>query len=60
MLGAWRCSEEAARPGCRLIDLPLMQQIRDYNEVDCKVMMEIVRYLQKAHVGPASPAPGPA
>ena len=30
----------------RLLNLELMQEIRDYNEVDCKAMMEIVRYLR--------------
>ena len=29
--------------------LPLMDEISDYNEVDCKVMMEIVRYLRTNH-----------
>jgi hypothetical protein len=46
MVAAWRCAEEAARVGCTLSDLPLMREVRDYNEVDCKVMMEIVRYLR--------------
>jgi hypothetical protein len=32
-----------------LIVLELMQEIRDYNEVDCKAMMEIVRHLRGAH-----------
>ena len=26
--------------------MPLIKEIEDYNEVDCKVMMEIVKYLQ--------------
>ena len=29
--------------------LALMREITRYNEVDCKVMMEIVRYLCKRH-----------
>ena len=29
--------------------LPLMDEIARYNEVDCKVMMEIVRYLRANH-----------
>ena len=33
----------------RLMDLDLMKEIRDYNEVDCKAMMEIVRYLRENH-----------
>lgn len=49
MVGAWRCDEEAEKAGNRLIDDELMGSIRDYNEVDCKVMMEIVRYLRAHH-----------
>ena len=46
MVGAWWCEEEAQKLGVRMIDIPLMQEISRYNEVDCKVMMEIVRYLR--------------
>lgn len=49
MVGAWRCDEEAAERGVRLKDTPLMQDIAEYNEVDCKVMMEILRYLRAYH-----------
>ena len=49
MIGAWRCAREAAERGVRLIDVELMQEIRRYNEVDCKVMMEIVKYLRRHH-----------
>ena len=37
---------EVAVTGGKLTDLELMQEIVAYNEVDCKVMMEIVRYLR--------------
>ncbi len=40
---------EALRLVTPLIDLELMQEIRDYNEVDCKVMMEVVQYLRERH-----------
>ena len=33
----------------KLTDLELMQEIAAYNEVDCKVMMEIVAYLRAKH-----------
>ena len=46
MVGAWWCAGEAERRGTSLIEVELMREIRDYNEVDCKVMMEIVRYLR--------------
>ncbi len=49
MVGAWRCGEEAAQHGVRLSDVPLMGEIAVYNEVDCKVMMEILEYLRVYH-----------
>ena len=49
MAGAWWCAAEADAKGVTLPRLPLMQEIGQYNEVDCKVMMEIVRYLRGAH-----------
>ena len=47
MVGAWHCQREVDedRAG-RLIDTDLMGQIEDYNEVDCKAMMEILRYMR--------------
>ena len=47
MVGAWRCNDEARQQGVSLIDLPLMKEIARYNEVDCRVMMEIVRCLRE-------------
>jgi hypothetical protein len=49
MVGAWSCDEEARETGCTLMDLPLMQSIGQYNEVDCKVMQELVSYLRANH-----------
>ena len=49
MVGAWRCDEEARRKGVSMAELPLMEEIARYNEVDCKVMMEIVHYLRTNH-----------
>ena len=50
MVGAWWCQNEVAQGRAnRLVDLDLMKEIRDYNEVDCKAMMEIVRYLRDNH-----------
>ena len=46
MVGAWRCNEEARQRGVPMFELPLMREIARYNEVDCRVMMEIVRYLR--------------
>ena len=49
MAGAWRCDEEAREQGVPMSQLPLMNEVVRYNEVECKVMMEIVRYLRTNH-----------
>ena len=49
MVGAWRCDEEARVKGVSMREVQLMDEIVRYNEVDCKVMMEIVRYLRANH-----------
>ena len=49
MVGAWHCDAEARRKGASMADEPLMHEIQKYNEVDCRVMMEIVRYLRENH-----------
>ena len=49
MVGAWRCDGEARKKGVPMAELPLMGEIAGYNEVDCKVMMEIVGYLRSNH-----------
>ena len=46
MVGAWRCDEDARDKGQPMSTLPLMKEIVRYNEVDCRTMMEIVRYLR--------------
>lgn len=49
LVGAFWCADQASKDGVSLKQIGLMQTIEDYNEVDCKVMMEIVRYLRKNH-----------
>ncbi len=49
MVGAWRCQEEARSKGVSMKRLPLMQEIAAYNEIDCKAMMDIIRYLRDNH-----------
>lgn len=49
MIGAWWCAGEAARLKAPLRAIDLMHAIARYNEVDCKVMMEIVCYLRRNH-----------
>ena len=49
MVGAWRSDEAAQKKGLPMTELPLMGEIAQYNEIDCKVLMEIVRYLRTNH-----------
>jgi len=49
MVGAWRCDAEARRLGIPMGELSLMKDVAAYNQVDCKAMMEIVRYLRANH-----------
>lgn len=49
MVGAWHCDREAAARGTRLADTELMQEIQRYNEVDCRVMQQILDYLRENH-----------
>lgn len=45
MANAIECNRIAIDKGVNLIDVPYMQKIVNYNEIDCKVLMEIVTYL---------------
>jgi hypothetical protein len=49
MVGAWRSAQQAALTGSDLADTELMLEIGVYNEVDCRTMMEVVRYLRLNH-----------
>ena len=49
MVGAWRCNAQAQEAGISMMEIPLMQEIAKYNQVDCRVMMEIVEYLREYH-----------
>lgn len=49
MVGAWWAQNSATTLGHPLSEDALMLEIASYNEVDCKVMMEIVRYLRLHH-----------
>ena len=49
MVGAWRCDARAQQHGISIREVPLMDDIARYNEVDCKVMMEIMRHLRAKH-----------
>ena len=49
MVGAWWAQNSATTLGHPLSQDALMLEIAQYNEVDCKVMMEIVRHLRQNH-----------
>jgi hypothetical protein len=49
MVGARACDCEAGERGVPMIELSLTREIADYNEVVCKVMMEILTYLREQH-----------
>ena len=49
MVGAWRCDAKARAEGVPMSEMDLMDEIIRYNEVDCRVMMEIVQYLRTHH-----------
>jgi predicted RecB family nuclease len=47
MVGAWHCQATALSTKVRLPEVPLMLEIAAYNEVDCRVIAEIVDYLRQ-------------
>jgi predicted RecB family nuclease len=47
MAGAWNAAIEAERKGMTLGATEVMQEIARYNEVDCRVMAEILDYLRR-------------
>jgi predicted RecB family nuclease len=49
MVGAWSAAAEARRRGVAMGQLELMREIERYNEVDCRVMQEVIRYLRSHH-----------
>ena len=49
MVGAWWFADEARERGVPMSTIPLMSEFARSNEVDCKAVMEIVRYLRESH-----------
>jgi hypothetical protein len=47
MAGAWAAAADSRARGRSLTDSPVMQEIGRYNEVDCRVMAEILDYLRR-------------
>ncbi len=49
MAGAWSAADEAQRTGAALEDVDAMREVARYNEIDCRVMAEVLAYLRRAH-----------
>ena len=49
MVAAWSAAAEAQETGKSLPDIELMREVERYNEVDCRVMSEIISYLRVNH-----------
>ena len=49
MAGAWSAAADARARGRSLKESPVMREIAAYNEVDCRVMAEILDHLRRAH-----------
>jgi len=49
MAGAWHAAQEAALRGLHLTEIPLMREIDRYNEIDCRVMAEVLDHLRREH-----------
>lgn len=49
MAAAWWADHEGRRQNVAMETLPLMRSVIDYNEIDCKVMMEALYYLRVHH-----------
>ena len=49
MAGAWIAAAEAKEAGVPLTSVPLMREIDRYNEIDCRVMAEVLDHLRREH-----------
>jgi len=49
MLATFKASKDAASRNLKLKDMPQIQDVIKYNEVDCKVVGEIIKYLREHH-----------
>jgi len=49
MAAAWWVDNEARATGVTMETLPLMKSVIQYNEIDCRVMMEILQYIRTHH-----------
>lgn len=51
-VGAYRVDRETRQQGVSFKSDPLAQEIIKYNEIDCKVLSEILMYLRENHIDP--------
>jgi hypothetical protein len=49
MVGAWSAAAEARQRRCSVRETDLVRDIERYNEVDCRVMQEVIDYLRSHH-----------
>lgn len=49
MAAAWWADHEARRTNVAMETLALMKNVIEYNEIDCRVMMETLRYIRAHH-----------
>jgi hypothetical protein len=46
MVAAWNCSMDAKNRGLKMSQMPIMDEICKYNEIDCKMVYEIIKYMR--------------
>jgi hypothetical protein len=49
MVGTWSAAAEARARGVSMREVDVMREIERYNEVDCRVMWEVIEYLRNDH-----------
>jgi len=54
-VGAYKIDKETREMGLSFKSSPLTEEIIKYNEVDCRVMQEILYYLRDNHIDPNDP-----
>ncbi|GAC1455414.1 MAG: hypothetical protein NVSMB8_00640 [Candidatus Limnocylindrales bacterium] len=49
MVGAWTADAVARRTAKAIAEVPLMAEVSRYNEIDCRVMAEVLDHLRREH-----------
>jgi hypothetical protein len=49
MVMTWNAAGEAAARGVRLVEIDCMNEVVRYNEIDCRVMYEVIDLLRRRH-----------